>query len=422
MSEIVNLITETEVTVEVSVSTEAPTIVTEETDVVTVTINQGPQGVQGPMGTPGDFALSDVAPQDVGIAAAGVADTASRGDHVHAHGNQAGGSLHALAVAAGAAGFLSGADKTQLDNLAANLAALAAAIAGKQDTGNYLTALTGDVTASGPGSAAATIAAHAVSNAKAAQMAALTMKGNDASSTGDQADLTVAQIRALLKLGGLKIARPPFEDFVTGGAQGSTGWTPSANGGAVAQHNGATFGALHPGVIELRTGSSSSAAPSMNLGINIWLAGSGELFFEAVVQLDALSDGTDTVKTRIGFGDSLTGTDPTDGIWLEAIHNVNSGQWTMNAASSAVKTTVNGGVAAAAGAWFRAKIVVVAADGSSASGYIDDVLVATVSTNIPKTTGRTFGLQISHTKSAGTTQRILYLDSVDMYQTLTTSR
>lgn len=47
----------------------------------------------------------------------GVSEDASRCDHVHAHGDRGGGSLHALAVAGGAAGFMSGADKAKLDAL-----------------------------------------------------------------------------------------------------------------------------------------------------------------------------------------------------------------------------------------------------------------------------------------------------------------
>lgn len=39
-------------------------------------------------------------------------------DHIHAHGDLAGGSLHAESIAGGAAGFMSGADKTKLDSYA----------------------------------------------------------------------------------------------------------------------------------------------------------------------------------------------------------------------------------------------------------------------------------------------------------------
>lgn len=66
-------------------------------------------------------ALSNATPAAVGTAGPGVATTSSRSDHVHAHGNQAGGSLHADAVAAGSAGFLSGSDKAKLDALPAAL-------------------------------------------------------------------------------------------------------------------------------------------------------------------------------------------------------------------------------------------------------------------------------------------------------------
>ena len=60
-------------------------------------------------------ALSSTLPASVGTAAIGVSSTAARADHVHAHGSQAGGSLHADAIAGGASGFLSGTDKTKLN-------------------------------------------------------------------------------------------------------------------------------------------------------------------------------------------------------------------------------------------------------------------------------------------------------------------
>ncbi len=60
---------------------------------------------------------SDAAPQAVGTTAAGVAATSSRGDHVHAHGSQLGGSLHALAVAGVSHGFISDAWQAVLEAL-----------------------------------------------------------------------------------------------------------------------------------------------------------------------------------------------------------------------------------------------------------------------------------------------------------------
>lgn len=60
-------------------------------------------------------------------------------------------------------------------------------------------ALTGDVTTSA-GAVATTIATNAVTNAKAAQMAANTVKGNNTGSTANAADLTVSQTQTLLQI------------------------------------------------------------------------------------------------------------------------------------------------------------------------------------------------------------------------------
>lgn len=68
----------------------------------------------------------------------------------------------------------------------------------KQPAGNYVTGLTGDVTASGPGSVAATIPNGTVTNAKMATMATARIKGRSTSGNGAVEDLTGAEATALL--------------------------------------------------------------------------------------------------------------------------------------------------------------------------------------------------------------------------------
>lgn len=114
--------------------------------------------------------LTTGAPSTIGTAnSEGIANAFARQDHVHAHGNQTSPTLHAVATATDN-GFMPSTDKVKLDSVtAAELSYLSGVTSsiqtqlnGKQATGNYITALTGDVTASGPGSAAATLANTAV--------------------------------------------------------------------------------------------------------------------------------------------------------------------------------------------------------------------------------------------------------------------
>ena len=66
----------------------------------------------------GGVSLATTTPADIGTGAVGTGTTAARSDHVHNHGNQTGGALHALATT-GANGFMSTTDKSKLDSLTA---------------------------------------------------------------------------------------------------------------------------------------------------------------------------------------------------------------------------------------------------------------------------------------------------------------
>lgn len=150
-------------------------------DVTTATAGAVQAGASAAEGAATSLARSDhahsvavAAPVAIGTAnAAGAASTFVRSDHVHAHGAQTDGTLHAAVVAAGASGFMTGSDKTKLDNIASNAAALtatapvdvtkAAAAVGvgttaarhdhKHDVSTAAPGATGVATASGEGSA-----------------------------------------------------------------------------------------------------------------------------------------------------------------------------------------------------------------------------------------------------------------------------
>ena len=119
------------------------------------------------------------------------------------------------------------------------------------DTDSGITQLTGDVTAGpGSGSQSATIANDSVTNAKLANAAASTIKGNDTGAPADPKDLTVAEAKALLNLAGTN------SGDVTLAAVGAS---PNANGASLAGQalNLEPASASFPGVIT--TGAQSFA-------------------------------------------------------------------------------------------------------------------------------------------------------------------
>ncbi len=84
--------------------------------------------------------------------------------------------------------------------LQSDIPGLTDALAAKQPNGNYLTALTGDVAASGPGSAGAAIQAGAVTFSKMANLAAGSIIGNNTALPAAPLALTAAQVKTLLAI------------------------------------------------------------------------------------------------------------------------------------------------------------------------------------------------------------------------------
>ncbi|WP_135448865.1 DUF2793 domain-containing protein [Tabrizicola caldifontis] len=154
-----------------------------------------------------------------------------------AHGNRAGGSLHATATT-GAAGFMSAADKAKLDGVATG--------ANNYTHPNH----SGDVTSAGDG--VTTITANAVTNAKLAEMATGTIKGRFSAGPGDPEDLTGAQATALLDTftSGTKGLVPASGGGTTNFLRADGTWTappggaggsPGGSSGAVQWNDGGSF-------------------------------------------------------------------------------------------------------------------------------------------------------------------------------------
>jgi hypothetical protein len=193
------------------------------------------------------------------------------------------------------------------------------------------------------------------------------------------------------------------DGVISGGAGIFSDHFTAAWSGAGASVTDVTLGSLNGiGINTLNLGTSTSGKASISSGaLNCMKLGSGIARYSAKVNIPVLSNGTDTFITQIGFMDNVTGT-PSDSVSFRYTHSVNAGEWEAVTRSNGVETATDTNVAVVAGTFKTFRIEVNAA-GTSVGFYIDDVLVATNTTNIPTGAGRELGYGIRGEKTAGTT-------------------
>ncbi len=191
------------------------------------------------------------------------------------------------------------------------------------------------------------------------------------------------------------------------------GWYGTASGApaSISTAGGVTpLDNSHPGVLRVRMGTSTSgnAWATTPMGLTY---GGGVITMEWLVQLSALSNGTDTYTVAIGFGHDFTaGTLLTDGTYFRYSNGNSSGNWEFVSSNNGTRTTLDTGVAAVAGSWVKLKSISNAA-GTSIQPYINGVAAGSpITSNIPAATARNFGPYIAAIKSAGTTDTSLYAD------------
>ncbi len=134
---------------------------------------------------------------------------------------------------------------------------------GFQPAGNYLTALTGEVTASGPGSAAATIANDAVTFAKLQNIATASLLGRATAGTGNVETLT--DIPAAITIGGKYVYRAGGTDVAV--ADGGTALSAIAAGSVLA--------ATAANVLAAITSTSGLKVLQNNAGTISWVSTTG---------------------------------------------------------------------------------------------------------------------------------------------------
>jgi hypothetical protein len=216
--------------------------------------------------------------------------------------------------------------------------------------------------------------------------------------------------------------------FITGAVSVSTGivcnnWFVTSNG-TNANAGTTSFGTDSTekgyGVVGINAGTTSTGRSRLNTGANSFLFGSGTQFQLSMrVGLSALSNGTDRFTAQHGFMDSSTAVAQTDGAYFRYVDNVNGGKWEAITVNNTVETATDTGVSPTAGQFDLFKIVV-NGSGNEVLFYINNVLVATHTTNIPTSAGRNTALGVGIWKSAGTTDVSTNIDYYKLKATRTT--
>jgi len=209
-----------------------------------------------------------------------------------------------------------------------------------------------------------------------------------------------------------------YEDFLCGNPCSTT---TSGTGASITIGDAIDAGHIGTAVITSGTTTTGRATLSPVAAGQALLLGGGTMTYETLVYLpDAVSDGTDTYTTYIGFNDSSSASG-LDAVMFRYTHSVNSGKFECVTRSNNTETAVDSGITVATTTWYKLGITVNAA-ASSVTFSINGSVVATITTNIPSGTGRLTAPLIGIVKSAGTNARRILVDYIYCRIDLTTAR
>lgn len=185
----------------------------------------------------------------------------------------------------------------------------------------------------------------------------------------------------------------------------------------------------HPGIFIFETGTTTTGSGNLLYGMmtssnrsGAYLFGGGIYTFDMILQIPNLSTVGNRYTIRIGYQDNDSSSTVTNGCWFQYSDNVNSGNWQVLTRKSSTTTTSNTSNVVDTD-WHKYSIVV-NANASSVSFYIDDVEVSSgaITTNIPSSAGEEVGLVLTIIKSSGTTSRNVLFDYSSHNIQLTNSR
>ncbi len=208
-----------------------------------------------------------------------------------------------------------------------------------------------------------------------------------------------------------------FEEWIfdsTSPARGAHNWQQANTGtGATSALIATVTDANHVGVMSYQAGTTTTGRAALTTSATsmIFGTGSNDAYYDTLIQIVDLSTLAERYTIHFGFGDNAAGSGyPTDGAIFEYSDNLSSGNWRAITEAAGVATTTDTTIAAVEDIWTRLTILV---HNSSVLFYINNVLVATHSTNVPTGATQQFGVMAGKVeKSTGTTNRTIAQDYV----------
>lgn len=212
-----------------------------------------------------------------------------------------------------------------------------------------------------------------------------------------------------------------LDDFLNSQFSASTGpigffW--SINGTA-------TFTKLDPstsnlnrvGIIQFATGTTLTANATASTNLTSVQLGGSTFQFASSCNMESVPNGTENFLVRMGLVNTFPGAQ--NGVYFIADRTVSTTNWQAVCVQGSTATVADTGIALATG-WINFRFQVNGA--TNVQFYINGVLVATISTNLPLTNGQPVGPLISIQKVGGTASQLIDFDYVAINYGLTSAR
>lgn len=162
---------------------------------------------------------------------------------------------------------------------------------------------------------------------------------------------------------------------------------------------------LNPGIFKLSI-SAASNLTYLTTQLNSLQLGTMDIYIEAGVSIDQLSDGSNNLAFAFGLNDGTsysTTSDATDGVYIRYDNATNTNKWIATTASNSTRTHVNSNTAITAATFYRLGIMI--STSASARFYVNGTEIVNVgsgiTTNLPTGAGRQTGVGFRIDKQLG---------------------